>query len=82
MNHSYWRSISIPCQTIGPRPQWQAVCANGDEWANSRDSLALEVPSAAVFGERNYLLNCEHPDMQHLECGPIQSFAYDPRLGK
>ncbi|HVR44797.1 MAG TPA: RES domain-containing protein [Thermoanaerobaculia bacterium] len=53
----------------------------GDDWARSRRSLALEVPSAILEIENNLLLNPAHPRFDELRLGEPLAFAYDPRLG-
>lgn len=60
-------------------PSVQAV---GDAWVEARSSLILQVPSAAVRGEYNYLVNPLHTDFKKLTFGPITTFNYDPRLIK
>lgn len=60
-------------------PSVQAV---GDSWVKDKTSLILQVPSAAVQGEYNYLINPLHDDFQHLKFGQITPFNYDPRLLK
>jgi len=54
----------------------------GDRWQASRESAVLQVPSAVVPGESNYLLNSEHPDAADIRVGPIEPFRYDSRLVK
>lgn len=54
----------------------------GDEWVRSGTSLVLQVPSAALVGEFNFLLNPHHPDVDKLEFGPILPFRFDPRTLK
>jgi RES domain-containing protein len=41
----------------------------GDSWVESRQSLILEVPSAIVPAEKNYLFNPAHPDFRKLKIG-------------
>jgi RES domain-containing protein len=65
-----WRSFPAP-------PEVQAL---GDRWARSRSSLALEVPSAIVATERNFLLNPAHPDFPSLAIEPPVPFELDLRL--
>lgn len=60
-----------------PPPDAQKL---GDEWASSARSPVLQVPSAIVTGEFNYLLNPRHADFSKLKIGPPQSFLLDPRL--
>ena len=57
-----------------------AIQTVGDIWIENEPSLLLQVPSAAVNGEYNYLLNPLHRDMDELIIGPIRPFGYDPRL--
>lgn len=52
----------------------------GDAWIVSRFSVVLEVPSAVVESESNYLINPEHPDFKMLVMDPPQPFTFDPRL--
>ena len=50
----------------------------GDRWLDSRESAVLEVPSAVVIGEVNYIVNPAHPDFARLEPGEITDYRYDP----
>jgi RES domain-containing protein len=50
----------------------------GDEWALSASSVVLQVPSALVPGENNFLLNPRHPDFSRLRLGKPQPFDFDP----
>jgi RES domain-containing protein len=52
----------------------------GMEWLSLRSSAVLEVPSAVVEQESNFLLNPEHPDFSSIEIGPRRPFKLDPRL--
>lgn len=54
--------------------------AFGDAWLASLRSPALRVPSAAVLGEFNYLLNPLHNDFSRLSFGPPEPFHFDPRF--
>lgn len=54
----------------------------GDEWVAGASSLILQVPSAAVVGEYNYLYNPEHPDADKASYGSIAAYSFDPRLLK
>lgn len=54
----------------------------GDAWAASNASPALEVPSATVPAESNFLLNPGHPDFQKLRFGKPERFHFDPRLAR
>lgn len=59
-----------------------SVQAVGDHWVEAQSSLILQVPSAAVRGEYNYLVNPLHTDFKDLIFSPITAFNYDPRLIK
>ena len=54
----------------------------GDEWARTRGSVALRVPSAIVPVEHNYVLNPRHPDFERVVVGPREPLPVDPRLIK
>ena len=54
----------------------------GDRWVQEQTSLILQVPSAAIRGEYNYLLNPAHPDMDKLMIRRITEHQFDPRLKK
>ncbi len=52
----------------------------GTRWAESGETAVLQIPSAVVPGEHNFLLNPRHPDFRHLAVGEPQPFAFDERL--
>jgi len=52
----------------------------GDEWIEARRSCVLQVPSAVVPHESNYLLNPVHPGFASLEVGEAIVLATDARL--
>ena len=52
----------------------------GDEWILAGTSAVLQVPSALVPGESNFLLNPGHQDFARLSFGKPLSFRFDPRL--
>ena len=53
----------------------------GDDWAASRRSLVLSVPSVVVSKERNYLLNPRHRDFGgEVTIGEPERVAFDARL--
>jgi len=52
----------------------------GDEWLASRASVILDVPSAVVVEERNYLLNPAHDDFDFVTIGAPRPFRFDSRL--
>ncbi len=52
----------------------------GDEWVQSGESVALLVPSAAIRGEWNVLLNPAHPDFRKMRFGKPERFEFDARM--
>jgi RES domain-containing protein len=74
--------------TIGTLPRdWQesppppSTRALGSEWAASRTSAILRVPSAIVPIEHNYLLNPLHPGASRVAGGKPVRLPWDSRLG-
>lgn len=66
---SNWRTVpSLALQAIGNR------------WISAQDSVALEVPSAAVEGEWNVLLNPAHPDFVKIKLAAPRAFHFDQRM--
>lgn len=59
-----------------------AVQAVGDAWVADQGSLILQVPSAVVVGEYNYLFNPLHPDSGNTSFGAITPFDFDHRILK
>jgi RES domain-containing protein len=66
-----WRRVN--------HPHLQAL---GAEWARSNRSLILLVPSAAVEGEWNALVNPAHPDAAKIRLEKAKPFRFDPRMFK
>lgn len=54
----------------------------GAEWIASQKSAALEVPSIAVQGEWNVLLNPVHLDFPKITLHPSEAFHFDERMFK
>ena len=52
----------------------------GSEWAVSKRSLLLRVPSVVVVGEHNILINPRHPDIDRLTISSAEGFTFDRRL--
>ena len=65
-----WRSYPAP-------PELQLI---GGEWVRSGASAVLEVPSAVIDTESNYLLNPRHRDVQAIRIGQPLAFELDLRL--
>jgi len=59
-----------------------ATRALGDEWARSGNSLCLFVPSAAIDGEWNILINPEHPGVGGIKIVESKPFQFDVRMFK
>jgi RES domain-containing protein len=65
-----WRDYPVPA----------GLRVIGDAWIESRSSVVLEVPSAIVDGESNYLMNPDHPNFASVVMGHPEPFEFDPRL--
>jgi RES domain-containing protein len=65
-----WRSYPAPTEL-------QSI---GDEWIKSGTSAILEVPSAIVESESNYLLNPRHADFVFVKASEPTPFRFDIRL--
>jgi RES domain-containing protein len=61
-------------------PASSATKAIGDRWVAQGRSAVLEVPSAVIPGESNFLFNPAHPGFDQVTIGPATPFAFDPRL--
>ncbi|MGH9946565.1 MAG: RES family NAD+ phosphorylase [Pyrinomonadaceae bacterium] len=57
-------------------PEVQQV---GDQWVRSKSSVVLSVPTAMVPGERNYLINIEHPEVKKLIFSEPRRLVLDQR---
>ena len=53
----------------------------GKQWLLSQRTPVLQVPSAIIPVEFNYLINPQHPDL-HLELEPPMAFSFDERMWK
>jgi RES domain-containing protein len=58
----------------------ESLRAHGDRWIRSGASVALYVPSAAIRGECNVLLNPDHPDFSQLKFHKPRPFEFDLRM--
>lgn len=54
----------------------------GSKWLRARRTAVLEVPSAIVPSEQNYLLNPRHPDFHRIRIANALPFEFDPRMWK
>lgn len=64
-------------RTLGERGVLQAM---GHAWLQAARTAVLDVPSAVVPAERNFLLNPRHPDFARITIGEPQSLRTDTRL--
>ncbi|MBM3778927.1 MAG: RES domain-containing protein [Acidimicrobiia bacterium] len=65
-----WSSYPAP-------PELQLI---GDEWAKAAAAAVLQVPSAIIETESNYLLNPQHQDFRAVRVGDPHPFDFDERL--
>lgn len=67
---------------------WQAhpapkgLSAIGDRWLEAGGSVVLEVPSALLPAESNFLLNPNHSDFPKLTIGDPVPFQFDLRIAR
>ena len=54
----------------------------GSQWFRSARTAVLEVPSAIVPSEKNYLFNPLHPDFRRIRVSRATPFVFDPRMWK
>jgi len=52
----------------------------GDDWIARGESVVLQVPSALVPQESNFVLNPSHPDFSAIHVGQPEPLSLDPRL--
>lgn len=73
------RPASLPAdwQENPPHPSTQQI---GDTWVDQEESAILQVPSAIVPDEYNYLFNPLHPAFDRIEIGSPQDLTLDSRL--
>ena len=64
-------------RTIGARDVLHVI---GQAWLQDMQTAVLNVPSAVVPAERNYLLNPRHRDFDRITLGEPQSLQTDTRL--
>jgi RES domain-containing protein len=74
-------------EMLNPLPGgWDAVPSGmtsrkaGDEWATSKRSALLIVPSVIVPDEHNVLINPSHADALKITATTIRKWIYDPRF--
>jgi RES domain-containing protein len=52
----------------------------GNEWIRGGETIAVLVPSAAIRGEWNILLNPAHPDFARVQFKSPERFEFDARM--
>jgi RES domain-containing protein len=52
----------------------------GDNWINKGKSAVLQVPSAIIKTEFNYLINPSHSDFKKIKIISSEPFFFDPRI--
>ena len=52
----------------------------GDQFVESAKNAVLKVPSSAVQGDFNYLINPHHDEFQHIHTINVTNFPFDKRL--
>jgi RES domain-containing protein len=52
----------------------------GELWTERESSPVLEVPSAVLPGEMNYLVNPRHPEADAIQVAEAEEFRFDRRL--
>ncbi|WP_266366043.1 RES family NAD+ phosphorylase [Tellurirhabdus rosea] len=52
----------------------------GDDWLRSVRTPVLQVPSAIIPGEFNFLLNPAHPEFRAVQLLRTEPFVFDPRI--
>lgn len=62
----------------GPAPL--SLQSIGDGWVAASVLAVLQVPSAVIPDESNFLLNPAHPEFSKLTIGKPSPFPFDPRL--
>lgn len=67
-----WRTYPAP----------ERLAEIGSSWARQLRTAILNVPSAVVPHESNYLLNPSHPQFAEVIAGTPEPFRLDPRLRK
>ena len=58
----------------------ESLSAFGDGWIRAGHSIALHVPSAAIRGEWNVLLNPQHSDFRNIKIEKPKPFEFDLRM--
>ncbi len=75
---------TVPTDSLPPdwrsQPSSPITRSTGDRWLREGRTAVLEVSSAIVPEESNYLINPLHPDFRSIKRAQPRAFAIDPRL--
>ena len=75
------QTLSVPLPTDWRlEPPVTSTMQLGDNWLQKGSSLALQVPSAVIPEESNYLLNPLHKDFSQITLSDPLKFRFDERL--
>jgi RES domain-containing protein len=58
----------------------ESLTSIGDTWVRVGKTLALYVPSAAIRGDWNVLINPAHPEFKNIEIQEPKPFEFDLRM--
>jgi RES domain-containing protein len=75
------RPLSLP-EDWNEYPPPPSCAALGDHWLAGGRTAILEIPSAVISLERNFILNPLHQDFDRVKIGKPQKFEFDSRLVK
>ena len=79
-----WPIVTVALETLPPDwfdfHQYGTCQRLGGEWLQSSQSAVLQVPSAIIPSEWNYLLNPAHPDFPQIQLLRTEPFVFDPRF--
>jgi RES domain-containing protein len=73
-----WTRKNFP--RVGAESRDESLRRFGDEWIHAGQTVALLVPSAAIRGEWNVLLNPAHPGFPKISLQEPQLFEFDARM--
>lgn len=80
----YYRIVSA--DELPAESEWRFYSAYpalqkiGSDWYNSQETLILQVPSAVITAEYNFVINARHPDFRKVKIVEIEEYFWDDRL--
>ena len=54
----------------------------GNTWYTANKNLLLQVPSAIIISENNFIINTLHDDFKKVKITSIEPFGFEKRLRK